>query len=70
MNRILLSTIPAIEAERRGKRLADCIARMAAAIAAGECIPPSQVELDAIAALCDEYHLYAEAARVRRWMAQ
>lgn len=52
----------------RSQRLADAIAKMAAAIVAGDCLPPSEAEILALAELCDEHHLYAEAARVRRWM--
>jgi hypothetical protein len=51
------------------QRLADSIARMAESIASGRCRPPSLDALQRIADLCDEYFLYAEAARVRRWMA-
>jgi hypothetical protein len=51
--------------ERR--RIADVVAKLATAIAAGEMIP-EPAELHALAAVCDHHHLPAEAARVRRWM--
>lgn len=51
----------------RRLRLREAIDKMAAAIATGECQPPSAVELDALAQLCEEQFLPCEAARVRRW---
>jgi hypothetical protein len=51
------------------QRLADSIARMADSIASGRSRPPNRAALQRIADLCDECHLYPEAARVRRWMA-
>jgi hypothetical protein len=48
-------------------RLAECIAKLAKAIAAGE-VTPAPVELEALAVICDANHLDVEAARVRRWL--
>lgn len=53
---------------QRRQRLRTAIAKMATAIADGECTP-TRVELEAVAALCTEYFLPVELARVRRWMA-
>lgn len=52
--------------ERR-QRLRAGIAKMAEAIA-NEGYAPSQVELDRLIELCQEYFLPVEAARVKRWM--
>lgn len=52
----------------RRVRLRQAVAKMAVAIAAGECEPPAPVEIEALAQLCDEHFLLSEAARVRRWM--
>jgi hypothetical protein len=63
---IIASTDPD---RRRGQRqrLQAAIAKLAYAIDIGA-VTPLAAELDALAFLCDEYHLTAEAARVRRWM--
>jgi hypothetical protein len=58
----------ATTAERR-QRLREAVAKMATAIDTGECDPPTRAELEAVAALCTEYFLPVELARVRRWMA-
>lgn len=55
-------------AVERRRRLADAVNRMAQAIANGELLP-TRVELEALALICDEQHLHAEAVRVRRWLA-
>lgn len=52
---------------QRRQRLRDAIAKMAPAIAAGECTP-TRVELEALVLLCNEHFLPVEAARVMRWM--
>lgn len=52
----------------RRTRLAQAVAALAIGIAQGECTPPD-VELQALAQLCEEQWLPQEAARVRRWMA-
>jgi hypothetical protein len=44
-----------------------CIRELGVAIASGECTPLI-VELEALAEICDDARLPAEAARVRRWM--
>lgn len=52
--------------ERR-RRLAQCVDRLAIALAAEQCtILPAECE--ALAALCDAHDLPIEAARVRRWI--
>ena len=62
------ATIPRFVSDQaRRRRLAECIAKMAAAIAAGECTP-TRMELLALAQICREHGLLMEAARVRRWM--
>lgn len=43
------------------------ITELAAAIANGE-VTPGPWELEALAVICDDEQLPAEAARVRRWM--
>lgn len=53
---------------QRRQRLRDAIAKMATAIANGDCTP-SRVELEALVLLCQEQFLPVEAARVMRWMA-
>lgn len=55
------------QAFERRQRLRERIARMGAAIAAGE-IHPSRVELDQVIGFCVEYFLPVEAAKVARWM--
>lgn len=67
MKSTLVCLDQATVAERR-QRLRDAIAKMAIAIAEGECTP-TRDELNAVAALCTEYFLPVELARVRRWMA-
>lgn len=52
----------------RRQQLRECIAKMADAIATGECTP-LRAELDALVLICHEHFLPCEAARVRRWMA-
>jgi tellurite resistance protein len=52
---------------RERTRLAESVAKMAVAIADGEC-RPSLDDLAALAHLCTAYGLQAEAARIRRWM--
>ncbi len=48
-------------------RLAQCVTDLAAAIAQGD-VTPEWMTLRALAIICDENHLPAEAARVRSWM--
>lgn len=47
--------------------LRKAVATLAGVIAKGT-VTPARLELEALAYLCDSAHLYAEAARVRRWM--
>lgn len=49
------------------QQLRECIAKMAEAIATGEC-HPLRVELEALIQICYDHFLPVEAARVRRWM--
>ncbi|HMF61630.1 MAG TPA: hypothetical protein VK595_14715 [Vicinamibacterales bacterium] len=51
----------------RRARLQAAVHNLAVAIERGECTP-TRVELEALAQLCQEQWLPAEAARVRRWM--
>lgn len=51
----------------RRSRLTEAIARLATAIDYDE-VTPDPIELQALAALCDDAHLTVEAARVRRWL--
>lgn len=62
------SPLHATPIERR-RNLAKAVAQLALAIAAGE-LRPEPVELQALAAICDDMQLPIEAARVRRWMGQ
>lgn len=57
------------EAFERRQRLRECIARMAEAIATGECTP-LRVELEVVLDLCHQHRLPTEAARVSRWMSE
>jgi hypothetical protein len=54
------------EAARFAKTRA-IVAALADSIAAGA-VEPTIAELQALAQLCEDRHLYAEAARVRRWL--
>lgn len=51
----------------RQQRLRDAVAKLAAAIVAGDRIP-SKVELEAVVGFCQDYALPLEAARVSRWL--
>lgn len=53
----------------RKRRLAECVAALAIAIADGKVVP-ELVELQALAYLCDEHGLPTEAMRVRWWIAR
>lgn len=53
----------------RADRLAEAVAKLAIAIEMGECTP-QLVELQALAYICDEHGLPAEAMRVRWWIAR
>jgi hypothetical protein len=54
--------------ERRA-RLAEAVARMAIAIAYDD-VTPTILELETLAAICDDHELPGEAARVRRWLTE
>lgn len=60
------SLLHATPVERR-RRLADAVAHMADAIAAGD-LTPTVPELRDLVQLCDAQHLHHLAARVRRWI--
>lgn len=64
MAHVMIDTPTTPEARQR---LVECIAKMARAIDAEEC-DPEPVELEALAAICDQAQCPAEAARVRRWL--
>lgn len=66
MTTTLADLDPTTIADRR-QRLREAIAKMATAIANGDCTP-SRVELEAILVMCHEHFLPVEAARVLRWM--
>lgn len=50
-------------------RLQECVAKLGQAIAADEC-QPQVVELQALAAICDDAQLPIEARRIRTWIGQ
>lgn len=56
-----------LPARDRQARLHAAVGKLADAIAAGE-VTPLEVELEALALLCEEQYLLLDAARVRRWM--
>lgn len=51
----------------RRARLQTAVHNLGVAIARGDCTP-ARVELEALAQVCVDAHLYVEAWRVRRWM--
>ena len=52
----------------RRTMLKAAVANLGVAISRGECTP-QLVELEALALICDDHQLPAEATRVRRWIA-
>jgi hypothetical protein len=64
----MITSAPDTTFAARRQQLRECIAKMATAIASGDCTP-ERVELAALVQICQEHFLPVEAARVRRWMA-
>lgn len=60
-------TRPALSSTTRSDRLAAAVAKLASAIAAGDCVP-EPLELEALAQICIQQGLIAEAFRIRRWV--
>jgi hypothetical protein len=63
----MIASSPDTTFAARRQQLRECIAKMATAIANGDCTP-ERVELEVLVLICQEHFLPVEAARVRRWM--
>lgn len=65
----LPARVTILDRDPRKRRLAEAVAKLAIDIANGECTP-ALVELQALAYICEEHGLPAEAMRVRWWIAR